>query len=161
MNPREHWVASNEARRRTLAAELPTHFNVSPDTGCWEWTRALDQGYAVLGRRRFPTTQRAHRIFYMAMVGPIPDGLQLDHLCANRKCVNPDHLEAVTPRVNTLRSAAPSAINARKTHCHRGHAFDDTNTRVEVGTDGTTQRRICRACKAINQREYTARKAAV
>jgi len=80
------------------------------------------------------------------IVGPIPDGLTIDHLCRNRACVKPAHLEAVSQRVNTLRSPiAVAAINARKTHCKRGHAFDDLNTRVSIGPNGQ-RRRDCRAC---------------
>ena len=76
------------------------------------------------------------------MRGPIPEGLTLDHLCRVRACVNPAHLEPVTLRENTLRSpSAPTAINARKTECLRGHAFTPENTWVH------RSRRCCRECK--------------
>jgi hypothetical protein len=109
--------------------------------GCLEFVGArLSDGYGRV--RVFGKNRRAHRVVYEALVGPVPAGLVLDHLCRNRMCVNVDHLEAVTDRENTMRSPiAPAAINARKTECHRGHPFDDANTRI--GTDG---RRICRIC---------------
>ena len=83
-----------------------------------------------------------HRIIYEAMVEPIPDGLELDHLCRNRACVNPDHLEPVTHQVNTLRGETVSSINARKTHCKRGHEFTPDNTYITP-----TGQRHCRACQ--------------
>lgn len=84
---------------------------------------------------------RAHRLVYELLVGPIPDGLQLDHLCRNRGCVRPDHLEPVTRRTNILRGTGPSAIHARKTQCPHGHPYDRTVTRR-----GTTERR-CSTCE--------------
>jgi hypothetical protein len=109
--------------------------------GCWDWVAGkLSSGYGS-----FRTGNRAHvahRYAYEALIGPIPDGLQLDHLCRNRSCVNPDHLEVVTQRVNLARGVSPPAINARKTHCSRGHEFTDENTyRSPDGYRG------CRTCR--------------
>lgn len=95
---------------------------------------------------------KAHRATYVAAKGEIPEGLQIDHLCRNPGCVNPDHLEAVTPRENTLRSFNQAALNARKTHCYKGHPFDEENTRVEVLATGKV-RRICLTCRRANWRE--------
>ncbi|MEU7163131.1 HNH endonuclease signature motif containing protein [Streptomyces morookaense] len=108
--------------------------------GCWEWagTRTL-QGYGQFwldGRNQY-----AHRIAYEVVVAPIPDGLVIDHLCRNRACVNPGHLEPVTNRTNLLRGVGFAAAKARQTHCIRGHRFDTANTRR--ATNGT---RKCRAC---------------
>lgn len=113
---------------------------VSKDpTGCWLWTGSLDTpGYGTVGSdsRKW----LAHRVAYRLFVGPIPDGLTIDHLCRVRHCVNPDHLEPVTNAENIRRGMSPSAINARKTHCTHGHEFTPENTRI------TPQGRKCRIC---------------
>src|SRR6266576_3456485 len=86
---------------------------------CWPWQANRGRGYGnvwIAGRM-----YRAHRVAYELLIGPIPEGLTLDHLCRNRGCVNPAHLEPVTSRENTLRGEGISANNARKTHCKHGH----------------------------------------
>ncbi|MGJ5736690.1 HNH endonuclease [Streptomyces caniscabiei] len=95
---------------------------------CWLWKACKDSsGYGSF--RYQGRTTSAHRFSYVVLAGgTIPDGLQLDHLCRTRHCVRPDHLEPVTPQENILRSEAPSAANARKTHCARGHEFNEQNT---------------------------------
>jgi hypothetical protein len=105
---------------------------------CWLWNRYLTKGYghaSVPGRR---THQLAHRAVWELLVGPIPDGLELDHLCRVRSCVNPDHLEPVTPLENTRR-----APRSRITHCIHGHQYTEANTyRSPRG-------RICRTCQRV------------
>lgn len=110
-------------------------------TGCWIWTGTQMRGGYGQARLQDGRSTGAHRASYMAFVGPIPDGLQIDHLCRIRLCVNPDHLEAVTPRVNVLRSMSPSAITARTNICRRGHELTPENTLHEA--DG----RRCRQCR--------------
>src|SRR5690348_1907218 len=93
---------------------------------CWTWQATQTNGYGqfkIDGKQRY-----AHRVSYELTVGPIPDGLQIDHLCRNRACVNPAHMEPVTPRVNTLRGIGGAAARAARTHCPRGHAYTAENT---------------------------------
>lgn len=119
---------------------------VTPDDGCWLWQGVLnDRGYGnmYLGYYKMGS---AHRVSYEINVGPIPAGLQLDHLCRNPPCVNPAHLEPVTPRENIRRSTAPSALNMVKTHCVAGHPLSGPNLRVNAAGH-----RICHQCKLDRQ----------
>ncbi|WP_445396482.1 HNH endonuclease signature motif containing protein [Streptomyces sp. LE64] len=95
-------------------------------------------------------TVRAHSYAYEQAHGPIPTGLEIDHLCRRRDCVNPAHMQAVDHRTNTLRSGGPSAINARKTHCAHGHPFTPDNTRTTEGY------RRCLTCTRAQARAYRA-----
>lgn len=125
-------------------------------TGCWLWTAALtDRGYGDRFRLDDGRKVAPHRLAYELLVGPIPDGLQLDHLCRVRNCVNPSHLEAVTCQENLLRGVTWAAYNARKTHCKHGHEFDEANTRIAA--DGS---RSCRACAREKARRTRARRRA-
>jgi len=108
---------------------------------CWLWSRGMVDGYGRFwdGQREW----KAHVFAWVEENGPVPAGLELDHLCRVRNCVRPDHLEAVTHRVNTLRGETITAEHARKTKCPSGHPYDDENTRVYNG------RRHCRTCDRI------------
>ncbi len=111
---------------------------------CWEWRASKRNGYGIFFIPGARSPQRAHRIAYELLASPIPEGMQLDHLCRNRSCVKPNHLEVVTPSENLHRSPIVQfAVNQNKTHCPHGHAYGTTNTRHYHG------RRFCRACQAI------------
>jgi hypothetical protein len=93
------------------------------ENGCWHFVSAKDKdGYSIFRFGDY-STGRAHRFAFEAFRFPIPEGLELDHLCRNTGCVNPFHLEAVTTRVNILRGSAPPAQNAKQTTCINGHQF--------------------------------------
>src|SRR5690606_13096565 len=116
-----------------------------PD-GCWLWFGSNNgAGY---GQLRFPAGQKyAHRLSYEALVGPIPNGMFIDHLCRTPACVRPDHLEPVSPRENVRRGNAPllaGLAQSAKTHCPAGHLYDEENTyyRDSVARKG----RCCRIC---------------
>lgn len=118
-----------------------------PNSGCWIWTGATcSGGYAMLHRRGTKSAvDRAHVLSYQAARGEIPEGFQIDHKCRVRSCVNPDHLEAVTPQVNWERGVSLPAINSRKTHCSRGHEYTADNTIFNLRKNGKPGRR-CRTC---------------
>lgn len=120
------------------------HVRPQPD-GCWKWYGRLrwdNGGKIAYGQMSWRgRSHGAHRVAHELYVGPIPQGLQIDHLCRNTRCVNPAHLEAVTQRENVLRGVGFAAVNARKTHCIRGHEFTPENTIIQCGG-----KRACRTC---------------
>lgn len=111
---------------------------------CWLWTGALSKGYGMI--RVGGTSRGTHRVAYELLIGPIPDGLELDHLCRVPNCINPDHLDPVTSGENTRRSpTARAAEQARQTHCHLGHPLFGENLLR------TPKKRICKTCRAARQ----------
>lgn len=127
------------------------------ENGCWEWTDRIGSrgagGLRVGGKKG--KWVDAYLIAYRTFVGPVPEGLELDHLCRNRKCINFDHLEPVTRRENVRRGVSCIAVHMHKTHCKNGHEFTPENTYPKRGIH-----RACRKCTAAAQRRYQARKTA-
>lgn len=113
---------------------------------CWVWTGAKIRGYGVMWMNNH--NQPAHRLSYELCVGTISDGLQLDHLCRNHKCVNPSHLEPVTCKVNLERGETLAAANSKKTKCPKGHLYTGVDKRGD---------RICRICLSDAGRRFVQR----
>lgn len=125
------------------------HRKINKTDNCWEWTEGLNSmGYGVfwLGKK----TVLAHRISYKIHIGVIPEILVLDHLCSNRKCVNPAHLEAVTTKTNVQRSNKTRIhSNTKKTHCYKGHPLSGNNLVIEKSGS-----RRCRICKNNHNKKW-------
>lgn len=147
-------------RERTLARFM-SKIEVQPN-GCWYWIGTITKdGYGVFSTGN---NKLAHRVAYEHFIGEIPEDMHVDHLChtadptclggrgdPHRRCVRPECLEVVTPSENHRRGNAPSAINARKTHCDRGHEFTPENTyRPKKGG------RECRACRDASSKAWMA-----
>lgn len=141
--------------QRTMHEKLEARIERDPNSGCWLWSGNIKKsgyGYVWLS-----ATKRAcaHRYVYELHRGPVPDGLQLDHLCRTRCCVNPNHLEPVTARENARRGETGNHLRSR-THCPQGHPYDDVNTRYTmVGS------RMCRECVRIQGRQRVQRRHAL
>jgi HNH endonuclease len=122
---------------------------------CWNWLGTIDRD----GYGRFMANGKlwtAHRFSFLAFRGKVDEGLTIDHLCRNRRCVNPGHLEPVSVRENTLRSPiAITAVNFRKTHCIHGHELSGDNLYMCKEKDGKRDRRNCVKCRqAASHRRY-------
>jgi len=145
-----HYTAELRSGRIEVAPKLSDwdRFWANVDVAgiCWQWDPEKLQngtGYGNFGVRG--DIVGAHRYAWTILVGDIPEGMHIDHLCRNRGCVNPDHLEIVTIEENVKRGYGITAHNARKTHCVRNHEFTESNTRYRLGSNGKTWRK-CRAC---------------
>lgn len=160
------WIISFRANmgrpRESVEHRLLKYMRVDAATNCWVWIGALSEGgYARLCVNNRDT--RAHRAAYELFVGPVPDGLQIDHLCRVRNCINPAHLEAVTGSENCRRGTVGDHIADRqraKTHCPRGHEYSGEN--LAFWKNSGRVGRKCRACEsARGKRRHAAKKAAL
>lgn len=145
--------------RTPLADRLADFTMPEPNTGCLLFFGYLTKdGYGLIAVPKQPGKARhmapAHRVAYELDRGPIPSGLVLGHLCRNRACVNPDHLEPVDNRTNLLRGIGFAALKSRQSACVNGHLFDDRNTYRRPGRGG----RACRECHRIKESERKQRK---
>lgn len=140
-------------KREPLADRFWRKVALTDDGGCWLWQASFMGvgygGFSVDGVMRY-----AHRVAYELIVGPIPEGLHIDHLCRVRHCVNPSHLEAVTQAENIRRGCGPAAIAVRENRCHRGHEFTLESTRLE-----SNGKRHCRTCARIARTAWLERQA--
>ena len=140
---------SGRTEKLSRIQRFESHLVREDENGCWIWDKPRRDGYGQF-------FGAAHRWSYEYHIGPIPDGLHIDHLCRNRACVNPWHLEPVPLIENVMRGHGFYAQNARKTHCIRGHEFSPENTYVTPNG-----RRQCRKCLAMHQSRNRSQKAAL
>ena len=126
-----------------------------PMSGCWLWLGHLDRnGYGDYHATKSGPFLSAHRMAYQAFRGEIQDGMDIDHLCRVHCCVNPEHMEVVTRRVNTLRGVSPSAVNAAKMQCNKGHPLTGNNLMIVPNKARRNKARRCRACWRENSLAY-------
>lgn len=131
-----------------------------PNSGCWLWLGDINiNGYGRMYYKSGNHRKMAHRVVYESHFGPIPDGLELDHLCRTRSCVNPAHLEPVTKSVNAKRGLTPR-LNAERgkiiTHCPHGHEYTSENTYIRENPKGWASRK-CRTCARLRELERYAK----
>lgn len=128
--------------------------NIDRTENCWNWNGYIDpNGYGRIGIAAGKTIG-AHVFSYNFYKGIIPDGLHLDHLCRNRKCVNPNHLEPVTSTENILRGECPAAQNKRKIYCIRGHKLTQDNLYITRRKNRKDISRTCKICQRNRYRKY-------
>lgn len=142
-----------DCRLVSIEARIQSKFDFDPDTGCWVWLGTVNKdGYGVLtvgsridGSRAL---RYAHVLSWEFSRGPVSDGLELDHLCRQRRCINPAHLEPVTHAENIRRGRS---LWRERTHCPKGHPYSGVNL-IQTATQ-----RVCRACKTVSQERYRIR----
>lgn len=145
------WRKYGDPHTHLNARDVADRFweKVDQSADCWLWTATI----GIYGYGKFHMEGRphdAHRVAWLLTHGAVPEDLQLDHLCRNRVCVNPAHLEPVSQRENILRGTAPTALNAAKTHCIHGHELSGANVYHRKDRAG---RRQCRECSRIAKRK--------
>lgn len=130
---------------RTPLERILSKVERDPISGCWNFTGS--RNYLGYGRvSAYGRTRSAHRVMYVETHGSIHDGLVIDHMCNNRACVNPDHLQAITQIENVKRGSGPTAENARKMHCPKCGG--------QYSAEGSTGARRCKPCRVRRQREW-------
>jgi hypothetical protein len=153
--------SQEELHSSTVAERLWPRFELKPDTGCWMWQGADNgKGYGQIwmnGRMR-----RVHRIAYLLTFGPLPADKQIDHLCRERACLNPEHMQVVSNRENVARGNGPGALAARTNRCKNGHEFTPENTYhyTHSQSKGGGPGRRCNTCHAATNRAYKQRQKA-
>lgn len=131
-----------------LPEKIINKFSPEPNSNCWLWSASTNNaGYGKISWNG--KLKLAHRVTYELIKGTIKEGLELDHLCRTPLCVNPDHLEPVTSKENVLRGNGLASVNAKKTHCKRGHEFNQENTLLTK-----SGKRRCRVCDRETSRRY-------
>jgi hypothetical protein len=155
----QRWQAHGDPEKLLYRPSINERFQASvrcDPNGCWTWIGTIARtGYGTFSAHS--KTHVAHRWTYERLIGPIPAGFHLDHLCRNRACVNPQHLDIVTPRENVMRGMSPSAVIRRQAICKRGHELVGENIYVPPKKP---QHRQCRTCRAERARVANARKQA-
>lgn len=141
---------------KTPTLERLTKKIIFNSKGCWEWIGCVNyRGYGVFKVEQ--KSQLVHRVSYQLLKGIIPNGLELDHLCRNRICINPHHLEAVTHKENLRRglNGFIGALKQRlKTHCPKGHEYTKENTRIHISKKNQKSR-LCKTCdREVHNRRY-------
>lgn len=142
-----------------LPQRIQDKISVNPETGCWEWTASKNKcGYGVVGDiKNTKKIKLAHRLIFFFLTKEEEKTNTLDHLCRNRSCVNPEHLEQVSRGVNVKRGDAGKHLSS-KTHCPKGHPYSGDNLIFSI-TKGGHQHRECRICNKENHRKnYLANK---
>lgn len=142
-------MPSGVYERKDVKERFFNKYTVNPLTDCWEWNKPKKNGYGQFYHNG--TMRRSHIFSYELYYGNVPEGMVLDHLCKNKACCNPDHLETVSQKTNVRRGRAGESCKERaflQTHCKRGHKFTVDNTYVsKVGA------RHCRACRTDRTQE--------
>lgn len=142
---------------------LKEKITIEAISGCWLWTGGSRSGYGTIWCSERETMIASHRASYMHYIGPIPEGLELDHICGNTLCCNPKHLEAVTHKENVNRGKAGTHIVERaeaQTHCKHGHEYTEENTKVvrRVKNGRSCVSRACKTCARLAQAKLRLRR---